>query len=60
MNKNLDALWLEEMEPHVDGKIIWYLRTHHERYGKLLLKHEELLKPPQSNGMLRNSGSRNM
>ena len=44
MNKNLDALWLEEMEPHVDGKIIRYLRTHHERYGKLLLKHEELLK----------------
>lgn len=44
MNKNLDALWLEEMEHHVDGKIIRYLRTHHERYGKLLLKHEELLK----------------
>lgn len=33
MNKNLDALWLEEMEPHVDGKIIRYLRTHHERYA---------------------------
>ena len=44
MEKNLDALWLEEMEPHIDGKIIRYLRTHHERYGKLLQKHEELLK----------------
>ena len=44
MDKNLDALWLEEMEPHIDGKIIRYLRTHHGRYGKLLQKHEELLK----------------
>lgn len=44
MDKNLDALWLEEIEPHIDGKIIRYLRTHHERYGKLRQKHEELLK----------------
>ena len=43
MDKNLDALWLEEMEPHIDGKIIRYLRTHHENYGKLLQNHEELL-----------------
>lgn len=43
MDKNLDSLWLEEIEPHIDGKIIRYLRTHHERYGKLLQKHEELL-----------------
>lgn len=44
MSEQLDALWLEEIEPHTDGKIIRYLRKHHEGYQDLQKKQEKLLR----------------
>lgn len=44
MPEQLDVLWLEEIEPHTDGKIIRYLRKHHEGYQDLQKKQEKLLR----------------
>ncbi len=43
MQKKLDALWLEILEPQIDGKVVSYLSSCHPDYKKLRRRQEELV-----------------
>lgn len=43
MHRRLDTLWLEEVEPQVDSRIVQYLKKHREKYQSLLERQNELL-----------------
>lgn len=42
MQEQLDALWMEVMEPQIDGKVVSYLSACHPDYKKLLGRQIEL------------------
>ena len=44
MQEKLDALWLEILEPQIDGKVVSYLSSRHPDYKKLRCRQEELVK----------------
>lgn len=43
MQEKLDALWLEILEPQIDGKVVSYLSSCHPVYKKLRRRQEELV-----------------
>ena len=43
MQEKLDALWLEILEPQIDGKVVSYLSSRHPDYKKLRCRQEELV-----------------
>lgn len=43
MQEKLDALWLEIIEPQIDGKVVSYLSSCHPVYKKLRRRQEELV-----------------
>lgn len=43
MQEKLDALWLEILEPQIDGKVVAYLSDQHPEYKKLRRRQEELV-----------------
>lgn len=43
MQEKLDALWLEILEPLIDGKVVSYLSDQHPEYKKLRRRQEELV-----------------
>lgn len=43
MQEKLDALWLEILEPQIDGKVVSYLSSCHPVYKKLRRRQEKLV-----------------
>lgn len=43
MQEKLDVLWLEILEPQIDGKVVSYLSSCHPDYRKLRRRQEELV-----------------
>lgn len=43
MQEKLDTLWLEILEPQIDGKVVSYLSSCHTAYIKLRRRQEELV-----------------
>ena len=43
MQQKLDALWLEILEPQIDGKVVSYLSGCHPNYRKLRCRQKELI-----------------
>lgn len=44
MLEELDALWLNLVEPQIDGKVVAYLSSSHPDYKKLIKKQDELIR----------------
>lgn len=43
MQEKLDTLWLEILEPQIDGKVVSYLSSCHPVYKKMRRRQEELV-----------------